>query len=125
MFHSASTCPECRCILATVTTAVTTGMVAVGVNRAGGTSIMARAAITAHVSIMAHQGWCITARHVANGVMARVITVCPLHRRQAITNGITALEAHAGSYRRINWRNAFTLLRLTGTSKSRSLSRRI
>jgi hypothetical protein len=57
-------------------------------------------------------------------VMAHVITACH-HHRHAITNGITAREAHAGNYNRISWRNALTLLRLTGTSKSRSLSRRI
>lgn len=106
-------------------TVAITGMVAVGVNRAGGTSIMARGDITAHVSIMAHQGWCTTALHVANGVMAHVITVCHLRHLRAIINENAVLVAHVGSYSRINWRNALTLLRLTGTSKSRSLSRRI
>lgn len=118
IFLLASTCLECRCILAIVMIGAITGMVVAGVNRAGGTSIMARADITAH-----RQGRFITAPHVVNGVMAHVITAC--HHRHAITNGITAREAHAGNYNRISWRNALTLLRLTGTSKSRSLSRRI
>lgn len=120
IFLSASTCLECRCILAIGMTVAITGMVVAGVNRAGGTSIMAHADITAH-----RQGWFITAPHVVNGVMAHVITACHHHRRHTITNGITAREAHAGNYNRISWRNALTLLRLTGTSKSRSLSRRI
>ena len=33
--------------------------------------------------------------------------------------------ALVSAYRRISWRNSFTLLRLTGTSNSRSLSRRM
>lgn len=124
MFHSASTCLECRCISAIVMIVAITGMAAVGVNRVGGTSIMARGNITVHASTMARQGWCITGHRRVNGAVGHVITVCRLRHRQAIINEITARGA-AGNYNRINWRNAFTLLRLTGTSKSRSLSRRI